>query len=425
MNKIYASQEAVHHALIQAGIPDTAKNRAALVHKAPNLDGVNSYVGAVELSAGAAKLASGMAASKMQKPTKSLAHAVAHPPKGLRQYEISLSPAGTELTFDPSRSFSPVGLRSATRGVDVSRTERGGAKISITDASNTALIMEKGRWTQTTLARVVQNPKDLERLEERGYNISALRPVLSVQTEDGGSTFFALRQTGGADAPDPQGASYNGDDPSRGLIAICSEVTIVDFDRSGPIFTVRKPVIYLYPEETTRVAVRVSPTGSFIAQYPEVQNGTWEVVAHTDGTLFDTRSERRFGYLFWEAQSAAHLALDAKRAHLVKSADVETFLEKTLARFGFNDRERTDFISYWIAPLRKNPVSMVQFLVGDECNAYASMSINPRPDTLIRVYVLFQRALANAQVGSPALPEFKRQRFTAVEWGGVNLDERG
>lgn len=49
---------------------------------------------------------------------------------------------------------------------------------------------------------------------------------------------------------------------------------------------VRKPVIYLYPEETTEVSVLLDFNGELTTTYPAYDNG-WRVVAEPDGTLFD------------------------------------------------------------------------------------------------------------------------------------------
>lgn len=60
-----------------------------------------------------------------------------------------------------------------------------------------------------------------------------------------------------------------------------------------------KPVIYLYPEKTTNVEVKLNFNGELIATYPTYDNG-WSVIARPDGTLINTADGREYSYLFWE-----------------------------------------------------------------------------------------------------------------------------
>jgi len=46
--------------------------------------------------------------------------------------------------------------------------------------------------------------------------------------------------------------------------------------------TVRKPVLYLYPEETTEVVARLDFNGKLTTTYPKYVDG-WKVVAEPDG----------------------------------------------------------------------------------------------------------------------------------------------
>ena len=56
--------------------------------------------------------------------------------------------------------------------------------------------------------------------------------------------------------------------------------------------------------------------------------------------------------------------------------------------------------------------------------AIAKMTITPRPDSELRLFMMFQRVPEPVACGAPAVPMVKRTGFTAVEWGGVNLDEQ-
>ncbi len=55
---------------------------------------------------------------------------------------------------------------------------------------------------------------------------------------------------------------------------------------------------------------------------------------------------------------------------------------------------------------------------------YAALTVEPTPDTVIRLFMVFRGSDRPVRVGSPALPARERRGFTVVEWGGAELDVR-
>jgi hypothetical protein len=51
------------------------------------------------------------------------------------------------------------------------------------------------------------------------------------------------------------------------------------------------------------------------------------------------------------------------------------------------------------------------------------MTVEPKPDAEIRLFMLFYGAPEPVKTGNPTLTQSKRGRFTVVEWGGANMDE--
>ena len=85
----------------------------------------------------------------------------------------------------------------------------------------------------------------------------------------------------------------------------------------------RKPVIYLYPEETTGVEVTLNFAGKLTSTYPAYENG-WKVTAEPDGTLTDSDG-KVYNYLFWEG--VADTEFDFSEGFCVKGSDTAEFLE--------------------------------------------------------------------------------------------------
>lgn len=189
----------------------------------------------------------------------------------------------------------------------------------------------------------------------------------------------------------------------------------------------RKPVVYLYPQQRTTVRVDVTlGDAEFTVRYPKPnrpsdgQRSTWEVVATPDGSLFVPETERVYSYLFWEAD-ARSFTLDAAQAFCVAGEDAEDFLERSMRRLGLNDRERTDFVSYWLPHLEANRYSVVQFMATADYERYAKLDVSPKPDSVLRIFMIFRAVSEPIPVGAPELPMGKRSGFTVVEWGGASL----
>jgi len=146
------------------------------------------------------------------------------------------------------------------------------------------------------------------------------------------------------------------------------------------------------------------------------------VTAHPDGTLVDPRDGRKYGYLFWEAIRKGGFELSTEGSFCVAAADAERFLEQKLTILGLNWRESNDFIVYWLPALKQNPYSLVRFLE-HEYTDEVTLDITPKPDTVIRVFMVFRRLQTPIEVREPELTPVERRGFVAVEWGGMDLDE--
>lgn len=179
-----------------------------------------------------------------------------------------------------------------------------------------------------------------------------------------------------------------------------------------------KPVIYLYPTKETEVEVRLMLDGALTASYPDYGDG-WRVVAQPDGTLTDRDTGRDYYCLFWEGTSRAEY--DLSSGFVVPGADTADFLEETLARLGFTQREADEFIIYWLPRMEGNPYNLISFQTRAYTDA-AVLEVDPRPDTVIRVFMVWKPLEEPVGVEEQVLerpPE--RQGFVLVEWGGTEL----
>ena len=178
----------------------------------------------------------------------------------------------------------------------------------------------------------------------------------------------------------------------------------------------RKPVIYLYPEETTEVSVLLDFDGRLTSTYPAYDNG-WKVVAEPDGTLTDAAG-REYYCLFWEGD--ADVDFDMTKGFCVKGSETAAFLENALAKLGLSAREANEFIIYWLPFMEGNEYNVISFQT-DAYTDHAKLQINPQPDTVIRVFMAWYGSAKPVSIPAQDLAAPERSGFTVVEWGGSEI----
>ncbi len=181
--------------------------------------------------------------------------------------------------------------------------------------------------------------------------------------------------------------------------------------------TTEKPVIYLYPEEETQVNVKLDYDGTLTSTYPSYENG-WTVDAAPDGTLTDPSTGRQYYCLYWEGETDTEY--DFSTGFCVAGADTAAFLEGALADLGLTEQEANEFIIYWLPRMEGNAWNLISF----QTTAYtdsAVLTIDPVPDTLIRVFMAWQGLDEPVEVQPQRLTAPERTGFTAVEWGGTEV----
>ena len=164
--------------------------------------------------------------------------------------------------------------------------------------------------------------------------------------------------------------------------------------------------------------MRLSPDGQLTCTYPryDAQRG-WQVTAAPDGTLTDAAGQT-YRYLYWEGEADA--AFDFSRGFCVRGADTAAFLEQALDRLGLTRAEANEFIIYWLPQMQDNAYNIIAFQQDAYTDA-ARLSIDPAPDTLIRVFMAWQASDRFVDLPPQELNAPARTGFTVVEWGGGAL----
>ncbi|MBI5451940.1 hypothetical protein HY945_00590, partial [Candidatus Gottesmanbacteria bacterium] len=148
---------------------------------------------------------------------------------------------------------------------------------------------------------------------------------------------------------------------------------------SWTVFTpVCKPAVYLYPEKETEVNVKVNPQGKLTGSIPEYdpKNG-WNVKAYPDGTLIRLESDkdtsevtrppageagrgssdgggiRVYPYLFYEADLKE--GYKPQEGWVVEKESIKYQVSSIMQKIGFNTKEISDFLDYWLPRLNEKP----------------------------------------------------------------------
>ena len=205
----------------------------------------------------------------------------------------------------------------------------------------------------------------------------------------------------------------------RRWLAIALAAGLLTVGLSGCVMeaTSEKPVIYLYPEKETRVNVKLDYDGTLTSTYPFYGDG-WTMDAAPNGTLTDPDTGRQYYCLFWEGVTDTEY--DFSTGFCVAGEDTATFLEGALADLGLTEQEANEFIIYWLPRMEGNAYNLISF----QQEAYtdsAVLTIDPAPDTLIRVFMAWQGLDEPVEVQPQSLTAPERVGFTAVEWGGTEI----
>ena len=104
---------------------------------------------------------------------------------------------------------------------------------------------------------------------------------------------------------------------------------------------------------------------------------------------------------------------------VVSSGEVYRFFYDKLAQLGLVEHEIDDFMEFWYPKFSYAPYYFISFLPQDEFEAIAPLTVTPKPDTVIRVYMDYVPLRAPIEVVEPEIVTPSRDGFTVIEWGGA------
>jgi hypothetical protein len=166
------------------------------------------------------------------------------------------------------------------------------------------------------------------------------------------------------------------------------------------------------------VSVKLRNSDLITTSYPKYIDG-WNVLAKPNGDL-EYQGRTYYG-LYWEGKD--YFVDESNEGFVIKGEDTSKFLEEKLTILGLSEREINEFIVYWLPKMEHNKYNYIRFDSNDNINNYMPLDIEPTPDTLIRVYMIYKPLDKLIDVKEQELEKVDRKGYTVVEWGGIEINK--
>ncbi|HSX24477.1 MAG TPA: hypothetical protein VLG69_00735 [Candidatus Andersenbacteria bacterium] len=175
-----------------------------------------------------------------------------------------------------------------------------------------------------------------------------------------------------------------------------------------------KPVIYLYPTQTTPVSVQV---GANITKSEPLYNNGWNVLAHPSGVLQNSDG-KQYNSLFWEGLGKGEYP-NVDAGFVVPQSELKAMIWNQTHQLGLNDQEAKDFMDFWMPKMPTTPYVRLTWFGTKQMDELAPLTVVPKPDTEIRLFLEFSGLQKQITIPSQVLSSPPRKGFTLVEWGGL------
>ncbi|HJN76591.1 MAG TPA: hypothetical protein QGF58_21860 [Myxococcota bacterium] len=234
----------------------------------------------------------------------------------------------------------------------------------------------------------------------------------SIRTQTNTDGQYELNLTGGVDwvITSWDNSDCYSDDQTVSVVECVEEE--IDFDLDECI-SADKPNLYLYPDEPTKMSVRLrlDPKQNVIASEPAYEDG-WAGVAWPDGTW--TQGGERFDFLFYEVglTPSQHASLRTKRGMCAQDLSQITDIVR---EYGFDEREVSDFHEAWVEDLPDADLYAVY--PQRHVARLAGLQLDP-PLRVERLWLVIEPA-ESCDLAPMDIHPVDRSGAHAVEWGVV------
>jgi len=174
-----------------------------------------------------------------------------------------------------------------------------------------------------------------------------------------------------------------------------------------------KPNIYIYPEENMDLLVQIDfPEYGFVTtSVPDYGDG-WDISVEPCGVI-----DGQYEYLFYESVQPDRGQYS--KGWVIPQEGLTDFFSENMAETGFNAKEITDFIDYWIPLLTEYQYYAIYPQYNEQLDSMIRLEFSEEPDNIIRLLYSIRGLNQEYVLPEPEIPNFNRAGFTVAEWGVI------
>ena len=185
-------------------------------------------------------------------------------------------------------------------------------------------------------------------------------------------------------------------------------------DECDTCIMVRKPNIYIYPNEQIGLSVKLNfpMGGQVVTSIPKYGTG-WNVKVDTSGLINNT-----YSFLFYESTQPD--VWQRNFGWIIQTGKLELFFRQNMTEYGFNGREIDDFIEYWIPRLNDYPIYSIYPQTKNIIENVIQLNFSKQPENVLRLfYVIKGQNKFQDKLAAPTVDAFTRKGFFVIEWGVI------
>ncbi|MBY9007816.1 MAG: hypothetical protein KGD63_13825, partial [Candidatus Lokiarchaeota archaeon] len=144
-------------------------------------------------------------------------------------------------------------------------------------------------------------------------------------------------------------------------------------------------------------------------------NNGWSVIVNPNGNI-----EGGYDYLFYEAK--LNYLENPLKGWCIQYKSLENWMDMKLIELGLNKKEKEEFEEFWLNFLPYANYYIIKLTSIEYLNTNMGLYIDPIPDVVIRVILIFEPSQSPLFLEEPAITSPTRTGFTVVEWGGFFIN---
>lgn len=177
--------------------------------------------------------------------------------------------------------------------------------------------------------------------------------------------------------------------------------------------------MYDQQQRANTLTVTLPPYASFTKLIPDFHPGTttWEFTSDAESNL--SVKGMHYPYLYYSTLRTNYQ--NNRYGWTVRYEDIPFFLESKLTAMHFNEKEKADFLEYWLPEFTPGFIYSISFKFNEAFEPYAQLVFKHTPEKIFRIFMeAHQLPLSRYASFDPEYPNAGNERYLKVfERGGA------